>query len=210
MHAGSVPSQSVPLEYPLSECSNYRLIRGKLKAPQGSGSTLNIIISLADTRGRLFSSRSFPLVVVISGLPFVWIISQPFTWEMAAIHPGYPGMASRSLPCLLLHKSLLRFPYFKSLFSLRGLLFVTFMLPLTPLLCLAAKTTKKLLKPFGCILCDCLWVPALWGWSRGWRVTFELTGRDAAGPLWSVAAIEAELTMNDWLQHGNDSTADTG
>lgn len=76
-HPRSTPSQSAPMECPLSESSDCLLIKGALNAPQGSGSTVNIIISLADTLGRLFSSRSLVFTCSYAwSPPFVCLANQ--------------------------------------------------------------------------------------------------------------------------------------
>lgn len=153
------------MEFPQSESSDCLLIKGELNAPRGSGSTLNIVISLADTRGRLFSSRSLVFSCSDAWSPLhlsVWLISQDIHLEMAAIHQGDPGRATRSLPCLLLNQSLLLFSILKVFllpysiaFFFFGFFLLISILPLAPFLCLAEKPprTCQLLKPFGCILC---------------------------------------------------------
>lgn len=105
------------------------------------------------------------LVVVMHDPPLhlsVWLISQDIHLEMAAIHQGDPGRATRSLPCLLLNQSLLLFSYLKVFllpysiaFFFFGFFLLISILPLAPFLCLAEKPprTCQLLKPFGCILC---------------------------------------------------------
>lgn len=158
------------------------LIKGALNAPQGSGSTVNIIISLADTLGRLFSSRSPVYTCSYAWSPpphlSVWLISRAIHMEMAAIHRGNPGRATRSLPSLLPNQSLLLLPYFKVLYCLiasPSFFFQSSSGSISPSGWKPPRTCQ-FLNPFGCILCVCFWVLALWGWSRGHRVIFELTG----------------------------------
>lgn len=108
----------------------------------------------------------------------VWLISRAIHMEMAAIHRGNPGRATRSLPSLLPNQSLLLLPYFKVLYCLiasPSFFFQSSSGSISPSGWKPPRTCQ-FLKPFGCILCVCFWVLALWGWSRGHRVIFELTG----------------------------------
>lgn len=88
--------------------SNCHLIKREMSVPQGSGLTLNIIISLPGTLSLLLSSRSLVFGCSDAWSPYlsVWLISQAIHIEMAAIHQGYAGRATRILPRLCFNQSL--------------------------------------------------------------------------------------------------------
>lgn len=129
--------------------------------------------------------RASSLVVVMYDPLYlsVWLISQAIHVEMAAIHQGNPGRATCSLPWLFLNQSSSTF-YVTGLYCLLALRFFLWVLSLrfhssSGFIFLSGwkpQRTCQILKPFGCILCVSLWVPAWWGWSGGHCVTFELTG----------------------------------
>ena len=144
-----------------------------MSAPQGSDSTLNIIISLADTLRHWFPSWS--LVFGCSNArspPFVCLANQPGHSRGDGSYPPRQRRKGDVLITMTLSYPICPpFPFILQFFTLIAApfsfefsLFIS-ILPLAPFLSLAEKPlrTCQFLKPFGCILCVCLRVPAWWG-----------------------------------------------